>query len=240
MPATAVLSRAAEARLRQPLRRGTFRPRDAARRRLGLLTVADGDGQARIYWLVDLASQRIEDSRFLAFGELTSHPVADAFCEEVRQRTVAEACALPAGAVELVLRDDPGVPAFGDAGLAPLAFLADLQARALAALPAVELLPAPVEKIVYQRKREADWDATDRSWLPLSLLRKVGKADAVIAKALAEHAPGASHRIDGLHDDFRVVLRLDGVVADQAPTLGLFLASALRQIHPGITVEVAS
>jgi NifU-like protein involved in Fe-S cluster formation len=239
MPATAVLSRAAEARLRQPLRRGAFRPRDAARRRLGLLSVADGDGQARIYWLVDLASQRIEDARFLAFGDLASHPIADAFCEEVRQRTVTEACALPASAVELALRDDPATPAFGDAGLAPLAFLADLQARALAALPAVELLPAPVEKIVYQRKREADWDAADRAWLPLSLLRKVGKADAVIGKALAERAPGASHRIDGLHDDFRVVVRLDGVAADQAPTLGMLLADALHVLHPGLVVEVA-
>jgi NifU-like protein involved in Fe-S cluster formation len=78
------LSQLATARLRTPRCRGAFAPIDAARRQLGLLAVSDDQGQARIFWLVDLATQVIEDARFLAFGSLASHPVADAFTELAR------------------------------------------------------------------------------------------------------------------------------------------------------------
>ena len=159
------MSAKALARLRKPRTRGAFAPIDAARRQLGLLAVSDAMGQARIFWLIDLPTGTIADSRFLAFGDLTSHSIADAFSESVRGRTVADACRLSAEQVEALLRDDPLTPAFGELGLQPLAFLRELQDLVEAELPKVVLLPKPVEKKSYQRKREADQSDADKACL---------------------------------------------------------------------------
>lgn len=238
MPASAPsLTRAAEARLRAPRTRGAFRPLDAARRQLGLLQASDGGGQAAISWLIDLDQSRVADARFLAFGSRWSHPLADAFTQLARGMTVAEACAISPATVEAMLRDEPGVPACSDT---ELAFIPDLQRRAQAALPTVKLLPKPVEKQLYQRKRQQDWTDTDKRWLPLSLLKKIKAADDAVKRVLADKAPAATHRIEGLHDDFRIVCIVTGVSASERETLGLFLNSAVKTIHPDLTVELAS
>ncbi len=228
------LSTKAQSRLRKPRTRGAFQAIDAARRQLGLLAVADGQGQARLYWLIDLGTGVIEDSRFLAFGSLASHPLMDAFSELVRGRTVADACALTIEQVDSLLRDDPLTPSC-DPALA--AFIGDLQERALRALPDVRLLPKPEEKVSYQRKRKQDWTPADDAWLPLSLLKKIGKVDVLIAGALPA---GASAVIEGLHDDFRVVATFAGLPPEQIPTLCQQLTDLLRgKLHPDLRIEAA-
>ena len=134
-----------------------------------------------------------------------------------------------------MLRDSPGEAAC-EAG--QLAFIPDLQARLLAALPLVKLLPKPAEKQVYQRKRKPDWSEADQTWLPLSLLKKIAAVDATVQRVLAERAPGASARIEGLHDDFRVVALIAGVSDSERETLSLFINSALKTTHPDLSVEL--
>ena len=235
MPSPA-LTRAAEARLRTPQTRGAFRPIDAARRQLGLLQASDAAGQAAISWLIDLDAQRVADARFLAFGSRWSHPIADAFTQLARGMSVNEACAIRPATVEAMLRDDPATPACPDA---ELAFIPDLQARAQAVLPLVTLLPKPVEKVTYQRKRQQEWSDADKRWLPLSLLKKIASVDAVVKRVLADKAPAASHRIEGLHDDFRVICIVSGVSAAERETLNLFVTSELKTIHPDLTAELS-
>jgi NifU-like protein involved in Fe-S cluster formation len=229
------LSRKAEARLRRPRTRGAFMPIDAARRQLGLLSVADPHGQCRISWLIDLATGTIEDARFLAFGSLASHALADVFTECVRGRSVVDACLLTVEQIESLLRDDPVTPAVDPADTA---FIPELQRLAQAAAPGVTLLPKPAEVVKYERKRQQDWDERDRAWLPLSLLKKIGRVDAVVSRTLRERASHARHTIDGLHDDFRVVLAVSGASEEQLPTIGRLVEDALRaELHPQLAVE---
>ncbi len=239
MPATATMSAKALARLKKPRTRGAFQPVDAARRELGLLSIADGNGQARLSWLIELPTQTIVDGRFLAFGDLSSHPIADAFCELARGRTVPDACRLTAEQIDLVLRDDPSTPAFAD--LAPYAFIRDLQDRAERELPAIRLLPKPADALRYERKRKADWSPADESWLPLGLLKKATMVDDIANQALGSRIGGAAtYRVDAINDDFRVVVRFSGVTDEQVPTLCQFLQDALRgMIHPQLTVVAA-
>jgi NifU-like protein involved in Fe-S cluster formation len=224
------------ARVRHPRTRGAFQPVDAARRQLGLLSVADGRGQCRIYWLVDLATTVIEDSRFLAFGSLASHALADVFTESVRGRTVADAARLTVEQIESLLRDDPATTACDPA---EAAFITELQELAVQELPTVALLPKPAEVVSYQRKRELDWSEVDRAWLPLTLLKKVAKVDQVLRTAVAERVgAGATFSIEGLHDDFRVVVAFGGVAEEQLPTVAQLLQDVLRgAIHPQLTVD---
>ena len=231
----ATLSSKAQARLRKPRTRGAFQPIDAARRQLGLLAVSDVQGQARLYWLVDLATQVIEDARFIAFGSLASHPLMDVFTELVRGRTVPDACALTTEQVDSLLRDDPLTPSTDPS---ELTFLVDLQERALRELPNLVLLPKPVEKVQYQRKRKQDWTAEDEAWLPLSLLKKIGKVDAIVGADLPALAPGATASIDGLHDDFHVLVTFTGLTVEQIPLICQKLTDRLRgTLHPAITVS---
>ncbi len=233
------LSAKAQARLRKPRTRGAFAPIDAARRQLGLLAVSDRQGQARLFWLIDLPTGTIADSRFLAFGDLTSHPIAEVFTESVRGRTIADACRLSAEQVEALLRDDPLTPAFGDQGLQPLTFLRELQDLAEAELPNVVLLPKPVEKKSYQRKREADQSDADKAWFKLSLLKKIAKVDSVAARVLRDRLHGdAKLSIEGLHDDFRIVVKLAGLAPEQIPTALQLIQDALKtEVHPDLLVE---
>jgi len=226
-----VLSLKADERLRHPRTRGTFPLVEAARRKLGLLSVADAGGQARISWLVDLSTNVIEDARFLAFGNLASHPLTDAFTEMVRGRTVADACALTAEQVESLLRDDPLTPAV-PAGSAD--FLRDLQERAERALPDVVILPPPPDAPTYVRKRRQDWTPADSVWLPLGLMQKMQRVQEVANRVLAAHFPGVNvvAEITGLHDDFQVALTLKGLEPEQVPTAERFLADSVRgELH---------
>lgn len=239
MPSPPPLPPKVLARTRKPRTRGTFLPVDAARRQLGLLSVADAGGQARLYWLVDLASTVIQDARFLAFGDLASHAVMDAFTELVRGRTVEDACRLSAEQVEMLLRDDHGTPAFAD-GLARLGFLRDLQDAAERALPTVRLLPRPVDAPTYVRARKADWSAEDEAWLPLSLFKKAAAVEGVAAEVLRARVEGlgVTYRIEAINDDFRVRIAFAGLPPEQAPTLAKFLEDALKaRIHQQLVVE---
>ncbi|MHC5067463.1 MAG: iron-sulfur cluster assembly scaffold protein [Planctomycetota bacterium] len=236
------LSPAAAARLRAPQRRGTFRDLDAARAQLGLLTVADGAGQARIYWLIDLNTQVIEDARFLAFGHLGSHPLTDLWMERCRGTSIDAACAITAAELEASLRAAADQPALAGCDLA---FIADLQERARAALPAVQILPKPVEVERYARKREQDWDDHDRSWLPLSLMKKIMAVQDSAGRALSTRLGHSdiAWSVEGLHDDFHVVVSFatdgDGFIVptDDRATVALFMQEALRSdLHPGLTV----
>ncbi|MBA3700373.1 MAG: iron-sulfur cluster assembly scaffold protein [Planctomycetes bacterium] len=236
------MSAKAMARLRKPRTRGAFAPIDAAKRQLGLLAVSDGAGQARIFWLIDLPTSTIADARFLAFGDLPSHAIADVFTESVRGRTVADACRLTAEQIEALLRDDPVTPAFAELGLKPLAFLRDLQDRAEATLPTVVLLPKPVERQSYQQKREADWSDVDRVWFQLKLLKKIAKVDSIASRVLRDRLHGdAKLSIEGLHDDFRIVVKLTGLAPEQVPTALQLIQDALRtEVHPNLVVEELS
>lgn len=232
--ASAPLSKAALARVRRPRTRGAFMPVDAARRQLGLLAVSDPLGQARLSWLVDLGTQVIEDARFLAFGSLASHALADAFTETARGRTVADACRLTVEQIEALLRDDPVTPACDPA---ETAFIPELQRLAEAELPRLVLLPKPAEVPAYERKRQQDWDERDRAWLPLSLLKKYAKADAVAARVLRERLGQVPKYELGVHHDLELDLQLEGVPEDQHALLGSLIQDAAHsELHPGIRV----
>lgn len=242
MPATLIndsqFSAEAQRRLREPRCRGMFQPIDAARRQLGLLTAADDHGQARLYCLVNLETQVIEDARFLAFGDLRSHPVADAFTELLRNKTLDEGLAIQSEAVAQVLRGEEA-HAFGAAEDGAYDFIPALQQEMRDHFPQVKLLPKPIEKEVYKRKREADWNEFDQRWFPLSLLRKIGVIQKCIQALLDKKLKrnDFTWSVEGLHDDFKIEVKITGAHTEEIPTLIRFMEEAVREgIHPDLSV----
>jgi NifU-like protein involved in Fe-S cluster formation len=241
LPRPAGLSQRAVARLRAPHQRGVFTLLDAGHRQHLLWSGADRTGQCRLYWLIQPQDQVIANARFLAFGSLASHPIADVFSEQVIGRTVQQAHDLRAEQIEALLRDDPLTPAFADQGLAPLAFLEELQARAVAEVGALVVPPRPQERAQYVRKPASAWTDEDRAWLPLPYLRKIAAVETLAARVVGERqALTAASRVTvtRLNEDFHIGLALTGVPEDQVPTLSGFIQDALRShLHSALTVE---
>jgi NifU-like protein involved in Fe-S cluster formation len=238
----AALSQQAEKRLRQPLRRGRFQPIDAARAGLAPVSVADTTGQARVYYLVDADTHVIEDARFLAFGDLSSHPLADLFCERIRGQTLEAVADFDLQTLEADLRDRPNQPAMNEFDLR-VGFLEEIKQGSYAAREHLEVPPPPVEVPRYERKRQQDWDERDQAWLPLSLLQKIAQATSATDTALQDrlNLAAGSAEITGLHDDFQVHLQLHAELGDnERATAGRFVEEALRgQLHPQITITLA-
>ncbi len=234
-----VFSAEAQRRLREPRCRGMFKPIDAARRQLGLLSGGDDQGQCRLYCLVNLETKVIEDARFMAFGDLASHPIADALTELMREQELDKALSIKAEEIDKVLRDDTD-SSFGMDNLDAYAFINSLQNELRENFPSVKLLPKPIEKEVYKRKREADWSGFDQRWFPLSLLKKISTIQKCIKSLINDKLKRQDivWSIEGLHDDFQIVVKIDGVNAEEIPTLLRFMDEAVHEgIHPDLSVE---
>lgn len=231
----------AHKRLRNPLCRGSFRPLDAARRQLGLLSASDDNGQARFYCLVNLETKIIEDARFLAYGDLSSHPIADAYTELMRSQPLDQGLTISAQAINDFLRGDSEDSFTDAADDNPIFdFITSAQKNLALAFPSVKLLPKPVEKDVYKRKRDADWSDADKHWFPLSLLKKIAALQKCIGNLLQNKLQrnDVIWSIEGLHDDFRIVIKLDGMAEEEKPTLLRFMEEALHEhIHNELSVE---
>ncbi len=228
----------AERRLRAPRHRGAIQPVEAARRQLALLTVADAQGQGRIYWLIELPGRVIREARYLAFGSRASHALLDCLCDLATGAVVEDACRLQAAQVESLLREDPATPAVPDDDCA---FIDGLLVAAAEAAGHLEILPKPVEAPVFSRKREAEWDERDRAWFGITYLRRIGKVDVLIGRALRERFPEQppSYRVKNLNDDFRVEVGIMGLENDQLPTMAQALTDALSsELHPQLRAEV--
>ena len=227
--------------LRNPPRRGTFRPLDAARQQLALLSVGDQQGQARIYFLVDLPTLVISEARFLAYGALHSHAVTDAWCTLAQGKTVSEACSVGADIIEQHLQETEAPPFGTKLSDKQTSFLQELQVAAESAVPGLKILPKPVEVERYTRKREQEWNDHDKAWLPLSLMKKLMKAQKLGSDILLERTGRSiDWSVEGLHDDFQVVAKFNNISAEEVPLLIGFLSSGLQTgIHPQIEVEEA-
>ena len=82
------------------------------------------------------------------------------------------------------------------------------------------ILPKPVEVERYTRKREQEWDEADQAWLPLSLMKKLMKAQKLGSEILQERTGRAiDWSVEGLHDDFQVVAKFKDVSAEEVPLL---------------------
>jgi len=75
-------------------------------------------------------------------------------------------------------------------------------------------------------------------------MKKIMRVQAAIAAGLAERLgrEDVDWSVEGLHDDFRVVVafgRKDGYAppADERPTVLAFMQEAARAVHPAIVVE---
>lgn len=228
-PSCTVSTPEARARLLSPHRRGRFWPDQAADRRLGLLT-ASGE-QATVYWLVDPKTRTIQETRFLAYGDNTSVPIIDSFCEMAEHLTLEQACSL----ANRQIADDLGYESVAEG---EFAFLEKLRGRIISA--SLEI-PEPNLAKPYRRKSRELMDDSDRAWLPLSAPAKIVALQKEIASCLQKrtHISPELVEVYNVHNDLAVSLRFHPQVPRQErPTLLKFLNEACRSsLHPSLNIH---
>jgi NifU-like protein involved in Fe-S cluster formation len=219
-----------QARIRRPKLRGQFTTVDSSETQFGLL--AAGNGEGKIYLLVDPATNLVEKAKFLSFGALESILIFDAFCSlSIGRRlqdlsTIAEATLLKE--LEGQVLDFSGVKLLA-------------QKLWLARPSMVVSEPIADQPGAYRRKAKEDMNEADLAWLPLSAPQKIAKAEALLVKTLKErvHLSDSQAKIYDIQRDLKVILTFnDTVDIPQRPLIVQFVQEAYQStLHPQIQVE---
>ncbi len=219
----------AEQRLKHPRHRGRYWPDDAGQKRHAL--VSAGNGEGRIYWLVDAASRRVEGAKFLAYGDKGSLPVLDVWSELATGRSVEQA-------LEIAPLEIAGVLGVTEASWSPdMSFLRDLKARVFEAARQLEVPELPAIR-PYVRKPRTEMDERDLAWLPLGAPQKIRKVQHEMARCLRART-GHGERdaeVYNVRRDLEVeVLFAADVKPEERPLLLQFMQDAGRgALHPGL------
>ena len=223
-----------QARIRKPKCRGQFVAYDSADTQLGLLSVGNGEG--KVYVLIDPKDQVIKKAKFLAYGQLGSILVLDAYCTAIVDRSVGSLAELSVSDFfqELKLADsDPTLD---------FSFLSDFSIRLAAGLPSMVVEEPIADKPgAYRRKDKADMNDVDLAWLPLSAPQKIAKVDEVLAVVIPKRTAYVASQVSlyNVERDLKVKLNFSKEVeSSHIPLMIGFIQEACRaQLHPEIMVE---
>lgn len=219
-------------RVRKPLFRGRLTSKDSAETQWGL--VIAGNGEGKVYWLVEMNEKIVKKARFLSFGKIQSISLLDGFCELAEEKSLEKACSLSITEIAELIGENP---AELDADV-----IKDLQSQVLNNIGSV-VVEEPIEESEkgYQRKDERDMDEHDRAWIPLGAPDKIRKVNELLSRVLRERTSYGLEEVT-LYDisrDFLIKIKYaEGVVVSERPTLTKFFAEACRsEIHPQLKVE---
>ena len=92
-----------------PKYRGAYDKDDASGKGMTLVEAKFKD--TKIYLLVDRMEDRIYSAKFFAYGGKVSVGIGETLCSMIKGLTVDEACSLKGEDIEVLLRDEPDIPA---------------------------------------------------------------------------------------------------------------------------------
>lgn len=225
------LNQTLQARVMHPKCRGQWTEQDAAEKQLGLLKVGNGEG--KVYWLLDMASKKIDEAKFLSFGKLESLPILDFFSEYAKGKNFEEVCKISSEELRIE---------FGKEVIQGISFdfIQDIQQKAHIAFKDVKVPPKP-EKKDYRRKDKEDMDETDLNWLPLSAPMKISKLESLLRKTIVERSSYELEDVSIYHiaKDVEVTLSFaDKVPLEERSTFAKFFEEACKgELHPLLIVE---
>ena len=221
-------------RIRRPKCRGQYVPYDSADTQLGLLSV--GNGEAKVYVLIDPKDQTIQKAKFLAFGQLGSILVLDAYCSVLTGRPVSSL-------IGLNEEHFKGELSFTDADPSlDFSFLSDFSMSLAAGISGMVVEEPIADKPgAYRRKDKADMSDVDLAWLPISAPQKIARVEEVLAEVIPKRTAYVASQVSlyNVERDLKVKLNFSKEVesAHIALILGFIQGACRSQLHPEITVE---
>lgn len=225
-------SKELQQRIKSPAKRGFFDSIEANEKKLALVTAGNIEG--KIYLLVQGPEGKIQDAKFLSYGQLEVIPVLDIFCESSIKSTVQEVCSLSLDQllqnlqIENVQFNHPD-------------FFSDLQNQLLTAVGKLDLnlyLPRTDKE-----KSPAPSKLLDKSgWLSLPAPKKIVYANEVlkdVLKARTVYGENTVSIYDIVSEGTEVVLSFDiSIPVDKKDLMMEFIRSEFcARLYPALTVR---
>lgn len=221
-------------RIKKPVCRGQFTAVDSAENQWGLLSVGNGEG--KVYVLVNPETRRVEKAKFLAFGELTSILLLDAYCVLIVGRAVDQLPYLDQLDIVKELNLSPEDPSLD------YSWISDFSQRLVAGLTGMKV-EAPLEDKpgAYKRKEKEDMNEADLAWLPLGAPQKIVKVEELLKTVMPKRTAYTAQDVQlyNVERDLKVKVKFKDVVeSTHRPLILGFIQEACRgELHPEMLVE---
>lgn len=217
--------------VKSPSCRGQFTKQDSAETQFGLISAGNGEG--KLYLLVEPSSFRVEKAKFLSFGKMSSILALEAYCLWAAGKTVAQLCHVSLGDLTEEINVEEGFD---------IQMLRELGGALQVALSTM-VVEAPIIESVenYRRKDKEHMSDLDLKWLPLSAPQKIALIEPLLSSTLLARTklPLSAVSLYNVQMDLVVKLKFEDVVDHkERPLVMRFVESTLQaELHPEIRVE---
>lgn len=223
--------------IKKPLCRGKLTNIDSSETGFGLIDAGNGEG--KVYCLINPKTKIVENVRFLSYGKLETISILDLFCEQIKNSHIEAACALDAKYLKLKA-DEKFESDYLQ--LEYFSFLKSIQENLLNAVPNMVITPAPEKgKEMYRRKDKKDMDEHDLKWLPLTAPEKITLCESVIIETLKTKTDLATSdvKLYNVQKDLQVIIEYDDNVeiSKRALVTAFIQENMHSQHHPQIQVS---
>ena len=233
-----------EAKATNPSHRGAYYQEDAAEKGMALIQAKYKD--TKIYWLVDLAEDRIYSARFFAYGGKLSLGIGETLCSQVEGLTVVEACTLKGRKIEAELRDAPETPSVPEAKLIAFENIDHLLKAVETEYPAAKAV-AKASMAVKDQSGSAPQTAkelslAEQAWLGLNRDEQIQQVNLVLDEKVraALNADGGNVEVVDILENKKIIIQYQGACGSCGSSVGAtlsFIENALRgQIHKDLVV----
>ena len=233
-----------EAKAASPAHRGAYYQEDATEKGMALVQAKHKD--TKLYWLVDLAEDRIYSARFFAYGGKVSLGIGETLCSMVEGLTVVEACALKGSEMEMGLRDASGSPAAPESKLPAFEVVDHLLEAVETAYPSAKAeakaISAVKDNTDSAPQTAKELSLVEQAWLGLSRNEQIQQVNLVLDEKVraALNSDGGNVEVVDILENKKIIIQYQGACGSCGSSVGAtlsFIENALRgQIHKDLVV----
>ena len=229
-----------------PKHRGAFFTEDATSKDLALATAKFKD--IKTYWLVDPQSDLIYDAKFFSYGGPISMALGETLCNLVKGMKMETACAITLPEIDLLLRDDDGLPSTTqpmEEAFASLPPLLTHAAEVYASAKALALATIAMKASQSGQPRTSSFESlteADEAWLKKPKEEQIEFIDSIITRDVRPglNMDGGDLQIRDLEEGHRLFIKYQGACGSCGSSTGATLAfiedSLRRQVFGGMQV----
>ena len=226
--------------IKKPQYRGNLTSIDSSETQFGLISAGNGEG--KVYCLINPKTKIIERVRFLSYGSIQSVSVLDMFCDQINGTHIESACSQSTAYLKSKCHEKYGDDSFNTEDFF---FLTEIQKKLELSIPTMVISPPPEKgKEGYKRKDKKDMDANDLSWLPLPAPEKISRCETVVKDTLNSKTDLTIDSVSlyNVEKDLQVIITFkDTVETSQKALITAFIQENMHaNCHPQIQVKEKS
>jgi NifU-like protein len=225
----------------QPENRGAYYPEDASVKSMALVQAKCKD--IKLYWLVDVAEDRIYSAKFFAYGGKVSLAIGETLSRMVKGLTVQEAVSLLGDDVEWQLRDDPQVASVPESKMEAFNITTQLLSLVEKEYPSAKAL-ALASFSIKEKEPVASFKAlsmAEQAWLSLNEADQILQLDLVLDEKIrpALNSDGGNVMVKKVIEGKKVIIHYQGACGSCGSSMGSTLAFIEQTLRRDVYNDLA-